>query len=180
MDGFTPSTWFPVVTLIAGIALKAVFDWLSDGRKDAIEHRVRVEKRKEALLMQRIESQRKLLPELQEAISEIVRCAGRVNLCDIESSRSSGEWGKDLLPSDLNEESRAAFRSVTLYSVRVQNDELRKAIADLSSTCTQVTLASSEEESNSLLNDASFKYVAVNELIGGVLRSLDASENAII
>ncbi|MCM8559802.1 hypothetical protein ACLE2W_06645 [Pseudomonas shahriarae] len=180
MDGLTPSIWFPVVTLVAGLVLKAVFDWLSEGRKDAVERRIRVEKRKEALLMQRIESQRKLLPELQEAISQLMRCAGRVNLSDVQSYRGSGEWGKALLHPELNEASREAFRSVTLYSVRVQNDELRKAISDLSSTCTQITLALSEQQSNGLLADASFKYVAVNEQIGAALRALDASENAVI
>lgn len=180
MDGLTPSIWFPVVTLIAGLVLKAVFDWLGEGRKDAAERRIRVEKRKEALLMQRIESQRKLLPELQEAISELMRCTGRVNLFDIQSYRGSGEWGKALLPPELNETSREAFRSVTLYSVRVQHDELRKAISDLSSTCTEITLALSEQQSNGLLADASFKYSAVNELIGVALRALDATENAVI
>lgn len=180
MGGLTSSTWFPVVTLVAGLALKALFDWLSESRKDAIERRIRVEKRKETLLMQRIESQRKLLPELQEAISELMRCAGRVNLSDIESYRNCGEWGKALLPSDLNEASRDAFRSVTLYSVRVQSGELRDLVSGLSSICTQITLASSERESNNLLSDASFKYVAVNELIGASLRGLDAEENAII
>lgn len=179
MDGLTPSTWFPVVTLLAGVALKGLFDWLGDSRKDAIEQRVRVEKRRELLLMQRLETQRKLLPDLQEALSELMRSVGLINLSDIEHYRSTGNWGKGKLADELSEKSRAAFRSVTLYKVRVHDDELREAISDLSSTCSLVTLATSEARSREILDEASFKYDYVNDLIGRTLRSLDSSENAI-
>ncbi|KTB90867.1 hypothetical protein AO073_05870 [Pseudomonas syringae ICMP 11293] len=179
MDGLTPSVWFPVVTLIAGIALKAIFDSLSDGRKAAIERTVREENRKESMLMQRIESQRILLPDLQEAISEMMRSVGLVNLADIQHARSSGNWGKGLVDPELSEASRIAFRTVTLYKVRIHDEKLRKSVSDLSSTCTLVTLAGSEKESNKLLDDASFKYEEVNTLIGSALRALYVSESAV-
>lgn len=179
MEGLAPSIWFPVVTLLAGVALKGLFDWLGEGRKDAIDLRVRVEKRRELLLMQRLENQRKLLPELQEAISELMRAVGLINLADIKHSHSAGEWGKGQLSGDLDEKARAAFRSVTLYKVRVHDDGLREAVSDLSITCSHVTLARSEAESREILDEASFKYEAVNDLIGKTLRSLDSSENAI-
>ena len=179
MDALTPSIWFPVVTLVAGVVLKALFDWWGESRKDAIDLRVRVEKRRELLLMQRIESQRKLLPELQEAISEMMRGVGLINLADIQHQRSTGEWGKGLLSEELTEKTRAAFRSVTLYKVRVQDNELREAVSDLSGTCSLVTLAKGDAESREMMDTASFKYEYVNDLIGRALRSLDASENAV-
>lgn len=180
MEGLSPSIWFPVVTLIAGVALKGLFDWLGDSRKNAAEHRVRIEKRRELFLMQRLENQRKLLPELQEALSSLMRCTGLINLADVVSYRDTGEWGKGKLPDDLDERSRAAFRLVTLFRVRVQDETLRSAVSDLSSMCTKVTTAKSQSDSNKALDEASFKYDDVNELIGQVLRSLDSSENAII
>ncbi|MGN8259494.1 hypothetical protein ACLEJW_09190 [Pseudomonas sp. SMSB3] len=179
MEELTPSIWFPVVTLIAGAVLKGLFDWLAESRKASIEHRVRFEKRQEVLLMHRLETQRKLLPELQEALLELMRCTGLVNLADITSWRDSGKWGKGKLPNDLDEKSRVAFRQVTLFRVRVQDEALRAAILDLSLTCTSVSVAGSESESNKFLEDASFKYDHVNEQIGRVLRALDSSENAI-
>lgn len=178
MEELTPSVWFPVVTLIAGAVLKGLFDWLTDSRKDAAEHRARLENRQELFLMRRIESQLKLLPELQEALSGLMRCTSLTNLTDIKSYRDMGRWGDSNLPKDLAEETRAAFMQVTLFRVRVQDENLRAAIGELSMICTNVGRAKSESESNKHLDDASFKYVNVNELIGQVLRDLDSSQNA--
>lgn len=179
MDGLSPSVWFPVVTLIAGLVLKGVFDFLGDSRKNKAERQARIEKRREVFLMQRVEAQRKLLPELQEALSELMRCTSLINLSDLESSRNGFEWGKEHLSEDLSERSRSAFMQVTLFRVRVQDEQLRTAIADLSLTCTGVTSAKTQFESNAALDEASFKYESANELIGQVLRDLDSSENAI-
>ncbi|HFF2340129.1 TPA: hypothetical protein ACGBI7_000941, partial [Pseudomonas aeruginosa] len=61
MDSISPNTWFPVATLVTGILLKALFDALSERRKASIEREARLERRKEMILLQRIEQQRKYL-----------------------------------------------------------------------------------------------------------------------
>lgn len=180
MEQLSPTVWFPVVTLVVGVMLKAVFDALTEGRKAAVEKAVRVEKRKEAILMQRIESQRKALSDLQAAVSILVRCASLGHIADSEVFHKSGVWGRGMLPEDLNEQTRAAFREVSLVKVRVSDGSVRAAVDELSGLCSRIPFASSFAESESMVFDAGDRFVTVNEMIGERLRALEGDEQALL
>lgn len=180
MDGLTPEVWFPVVTLIVGVLLKALFDALTDSRKAAVEKEVRLEKRKEAILMQRIESQRKTLEELQAAVSNLVRCASLGHINDAEAFHKTGAWAKGLLPEELNEKTRAAFREVALLKVRAHDPQLRHLVSELSSLCSRVPFALSFDDSEQTVFAAGSLFTDVNEAIGRALRSLEGEEQALL
>lgn len=180
MDELSPSVWFPVVTLVAGALLKALFDVLTENRKVSTEKEIRLEKRKEAILMQRIASQRKTLEELQAAVSNLVRCASLGHMTDAAAFHKTGAWAKGLLPEELNEKTRAAFREVALLKVRVHDAEVRLLVSELSSLCSSVTFALSFEDSEQTIFAASNLFVKVNELIGEELRSLEGNEQALL
>ncbi len=179
MDGLTPTVWFPVVTLIGGALLKAAFDALTENRKAEIDKAVRIEKRKEMLLMQRIDLQRKALGDLQFAISDLMRCAAQINIADAESLRASGNWGEAALPAELNEKFRATSREVTLIKVRVREERVRNMVSDISSACSGVTLATTSAESERQLRTAAQLFQEFNEKVGETLRALEDEELAI-
>lgn len=180
MGELSPSVWFPVVTLIVGVLLKAIFDVLTESRKAAVDKAVRVEKRKEQLLMQRIESQRKILGDLQVAIAKLVRCASIGHTNDAEAYHETGEWAKGVLSDELNEDSRAAFRDVTMLKVRVSNDGLRALVSELSLLCSKIPFAKTLDASEHMLFAAGEKFTQVNELIGESLRALESDEQALL
>lgn len=180
MNELSPSVWFPVVTLVVGALLKGGFDFVTEGRKVAAEKAIRLEKRKEAILMQRIESQRKTLGELQAALSDLVRYASLGHLSDAKVFRETGVWGRGVLSEQLTEETRATFREVSLLRVRVHDERLRVIVADLSSLCSRIPIAISFEDSQRAVLDAGNLFVDANELIGEALRALEKDEQALL
>ncbi|CDO80035.1 hypothetical protein [Pseudomonas aeruginosa] len=180
MDSISPNTWFPVATLVTGILLKALFDALSERRKASIEREARLERRKEMILLQRIEQQRKYLEALQETAADLARCCGLVNLQDYISSRKSEPWGQARLEESLDEKFRICQRQMTLYSVRVQAEEVREKADAFSSLATEVSQANSENESNQKLYEVSIAFEDLNAVIGVSLRTLESDEQALL
>ncbi|KJK14910.1 hypothetical protein [Pseudomonas sp. 2(2015)] len=180
MESFTPNVWFPVVTLVAGAILKAVFDLFNEKRQEAREKRVRLEKRQETFLMQRIEAQRLLLPQLQESLVELMRSTTLLNMEDVQSFRNTGVWGKELVSDEISERSMAAFRQVNLFRVRVHADDLREDVTKLCALCSEAVHTKSEYTSELKLREAGMLFTEVNERVGEVYRSLDAQERAIL
>ncbi|BAV74182.1 hypothetical protein PCAU_1973 [Pseudomonas chlororaphis subsp. aurantiaca] len=180
MEPINPAVWFPVVTLVAGALLKAAFDYLNEARQEARERRVRLEKRQETFLMQRIEAQRVLLPQLQESIVELMRATNLLHLEDLKNSRETGAWGKALVGDEISDRSLASFRQVGLYRVRIHDDELRDDIAKLCSLCSSAIYAKSEYEADEIMVSAGLFFSEVNERLGEVFRTLDAQEQAML
>lgn len=179
MESFTPNIWFPVVTLVAGVVLKAIFDLFNERRQEQRERRARFEKRQEIFLMQKIDAQRVLLPLLQESLVELMRATAILHSEDVKLART-GEWKKGYVPDEVSEAVMLAFRKVGLYRVRVHDDELRDEILHLTALCSNAGDAGSYEEANQLLYRAGVMYSNVNERLGQAIRSLDAQEQAII
>jgi hypothetical protein len=180
MDSIKPEVWFPVVSLVVGALLKAGFDYFNEARLEARERRVRLEKRQESFLMQKIEAQRVLLPQLQESIVELMRTTHLLNLEDQKNYRKSGSWGKLPVGDELSDRSMTAFRQVGLFRVRVQDNELRDQITQLSALCTKVIYGQSELESDEVMRCVGIHFSEVNELLGEAIRFLDAQEQAIL
>jgi len=180
MEAISPSTWFPVVTLVIGVLLKAVFDSWTENRKARFDRESRVEKRKEVILLQRIDLQRKALGDLQESIADMMRSTGQIHNHDLAVYRETKEWGRNLSPDGVSEAARVNFRSVSLMRVRISDEDVRRMTGELSSLCTQVTLARSEDDSDRAIHAASTLYHATNERIGEVLRALEHQEQAFL
>src|SRR5215831_5411276 len=68
--GIPPETWFPVVTLITGVMLKAVFDMMTDRRTALREREARRDQRRDALRLKRVEFQR---ATLMSVLTELAR-----------------------------------------------------------------------------------------------------------
>jgi hypothetical protein len=180
MEAISPSVWFPVVTLVIGLLLKAVFDSWTENRRASFDRESRIEKRKEVILLQRMDLQRKALGDLQVAIADMMRSTSLIQGHDVAVYRETKEWGRNMSPDGVSEAARANFRSVSLMRVRVSDEDVRNMTGELSTLCTQVTRARSEEDSDRSLHLAAILYNSTNERIGEVLRALEHQEQAFL
>ena len=178
MESISPSVWFPVVTLVAGAFLKAAFDFFNERRQEEREKRVRVEGRKETIQLRRNENQRRLLLEMQEAIAKLMRAVACHHLEDVTNHRNHGTWAKELISEEVSNGAREAFLQVNLLRVRILDEDLRDRIVHLVSLCSGVTMAKSEQESESKWMDTAGVFDQFNERLGEVLRSCDSHELA--
>lgn len=173
-------SWFPVLTLVLGVSLKAVFDLLSSSSKARIDKAVRVELRKEKILMQRIDLQRLALVDLQTALADVMRAAGTQYLFDLREQRNTGSWGKGLMADTESESDRLAFRAVTLAKVRVHSSEVRNIAEQLISACASVGHAESMEEAKDWMTVSGNLFERANEIVGAELRQLQDEEQALL
>ena len=178
MDGLTPAIWFPVVTLILGLALKAIFDLFNERRVEARDARIRIEKRKESIQLQRIENQRKLLLNIQQALAKLMRAVACQHLEDVTNQRLKGEWAKESISEEVSTAVREAFMQVNLLRVQLLEEDLRGQVSTLTSLCTGVTMAKDENESVTNWMSSSVVFDQLNDRIGEVLRSCDSLELA--
>lgn len=180
MEAISPTVWFPVVTLVVGLLLKAVFDALTENRKAAVDKASRVEKRKEIILLQRIDSQRKALGDLQIAIADMVRSTNLLQMHDIENHKKTGTWGEVEAPADLDELSRSNFRAVTLMKVRVCDEKVRQSANDLTARCSKMVFTKTKEDAHQVMVSVAILYSEINETIGESLRALEQDEQALL
>lgn len=180
MEAISPSVWFPVVTLVVGVFLKAVFDALTENRKSAVDKMLRVEKRKEVILMQRIDLQRKALGDIQIAISDLMRSTTVLHLAECKMFHETGNWGEGEVSQDVNDLSRSAFRQVTLTKVRVRDEHVRDLAERLSKLCSQASYAISRSAAEDAVIDAGSLFNEFNEKVGESLRALEDEEQALL
>lgn len=178
MESLTPVVWFPVVTLVLGLVLKAVFDFLNERRAEERERKIRVEKRKELIQQQRLDNQRRLLIEIQEVLAKLMRAVARQHLEEVSNYRSTGEWAKEMISEEVSVSTMEAFRQANLLRVRLLDDDLRQQVADLTSLCSRVTMAKSERDSELEWMNSGIFFDHVNERLGELLRGYEKSELA--
>jgi hypothetical protein len=175
--GIPPETWFPVVTLIIGAVLKAVFDMMTDRRTALRDREARRDQRRDALRLKRVEFQRATLLELQEAISQLARFAGQAQHHDLLAYRGSGAWQKQPLTEEVNQGFLSAQTSVGRLRVRVRDPRVRQLAERLSTECTNVVLSTNEGASEHALRDVMSALADLQEQIGAILRNLDDDED---
>lgn len=180
MEAISPTIWFPVVTLVVGVFLKAIFDAWTENRKVAFDRESRLEKRKEIILLQRIDLQRKVLCDLQLALSDLMRTTNQMQKHAIQQHHETGLWWKTEPPEDLAERSRNNFRSVTLMKVRVSDEEVRELTSQLSLSCASIKYTDTNEEAVKTFDSSTVLYSEINEKIGRALRSLEHDEQALL
>jgi hypothetical protein len=177
--GIPPETWFPVVTLIIGAVLKAVFDMMTDRRTARREREARQDQRRDALRLKRVEFQRATLLELQKAISQLARFTGQAQHQDLLAYRGSGAGRKQLLTEEVNQGFLSAQTSVGRLRVRVRDQRVRQLAELLSTACTNVVLSTNEAASEHALRQVTSALTDLQEQIGAILRNLDDDEDRI-
>ena len=180
MELVSPAVWFPVVTLVVGLLLKAAFDAWTENRRVAFDRESRIEKRKEIILLQRIDLQRKALGDVQIALADLMRSTNKLHKYDLAQFDITGSWEENEPPEELSEKSRDNFRAVTLMKVRVSDEEIRTLTSKLSKLCASMPYFESESEAVNTFNSSTLLYSQINEKIGSALRALEHEEQAVL
>jgi hypothetical protein len=176
--------WFPVLTLLLGFAIKFLSDWIQNRRDVAKDRRTRTETRRDVIVDRRTTFQRATLLELQEAVQDLARAAGASHHQDEVAYRRTGEWQRELLGDELNDQYFATNRSVLLLNVRVRDESLRDLVNRFRTLVSQTAsisgLGSAEGQrssSNAALLAAMTVLEEIHLRIGVLLREMDDDED---
>ncbi|GJN50830.1 hypothetical protein [Pseudomonas tohonis] len=180
MDGVSVSTLLPVLTLVLGLVLKAGLDAITERRRAEVERDIRLERRKETLLLRRIDQQRKCLEELQEIHADLIRSAAQLNQADEEAARKGLRWGASGDPDGISEVFRVCQRKALILRERVESDIIRKKSSEFSAAVSDVALATSSEQAEGLMISAGLAFSVVNASVGEAIRALESDSQALI
>jgi hypothetical protein len=169
--GVKPETWFPVVTLVLGAALKWISDLVIDKRRHASEKEARAEARQDILSIRATEFQREALLKLQAAAQVLARAAGRSHYEDRKASSEGHPWGSRPLSREANEMSLDGQVRLTRYRVRIGDDVIRNLAEKFSDATAKRVTAESEKQADLAMSRAMEAFAQLNEKIGIALRA---------
>ena len=178
--GIAPNVWFPVVTLVVGAALNALFDALADRRTSAREREARHEQRLDTVRLRRVEFQRATLLELQEVTAQYVRFHGRANHEDEMAFRISGVWGRQQLTTEVDDGLHKTQVRLTILKERVRDARIRQHSKALLDASVAVTLSKSQSQAAAGVLELIERQTELQEQVGTVLRSLDDDEDRLL
>jgi hypothetical protein len=168
--------WFPVFTLLLGYFTKYVSDWVHHKRDLERDRETRKEARRDQLAEHLTTFQRQTLLDLQEAVMDVARTTGAAHHLDEMAYREIGQWQKQLLGDDLDQESLLAMRRTAILSVRVRDSSLRELVKTFRQCAAQTSIGVSRDASNSAMNSMAAVFEQVQERVGELLRTLDDEE----
>ncbi|TAM32318.1 MAG: hypothetical protein EPN68_02680 [Rhodanobacter sp.] len=169
--GIKPEIWFPVVTLILGALAKGIGDWILESRKAKADREAHREARNDNVRAKMLEFQRVNLLEVQDAAQALVRATGKSQHEDLMAFRKAGVWGKNQYSVEADQGSLDAHIRLTLFGVRVADDEIRFLVEQFGTICSKHVLCKSESEGDACMSEAMELFQRLNERIGIALRS---------
>lgn len=172
MTDASTTGWFPVFTLVLGFAASSINEWLRDSRAARREREARNLERREQLRAKRASFETETLLELQEAVARLVRASGAAHHLDTMAEKSTGTWGRNLLPDSLDEEYRASQARTSILTVRVRDDVTRELVAALRDASSKVAVARNRQDAVTHMQEMSKLLDSLNERIGQVFRAL--------
>ena len=184
----TAAGWFPVLTAFLGFVASSTSEWFRDRRASereraaaeatsARERGAREAARRAQLLERRASFQRETLLNLQDAVVKLSRAAGRMHHLDVIENRKTGEWGRHLLPEDLNDDAHDANVMLMVLTARVRDDRIRETVETFRTHAGRVGISRTEQAAREALDRMAEVLEPLHERIGEVLRKLDDDED---
>ena len=179
-SGITAATLLPVITLVIGAVLTALFQYFSDLRSDQREANSRREQRRDAAKLRRIEFQRATLLGLQDRVAELIRAYGKGHVADEAMFKQTGRWRTHLYPEGVSNEIFDVQREVTKLYVRVRDESVRRDVSTVIEAGVRAGLANDRDTAEREIMSAGTVTGRINQRIGELLRTLDDEEDALI
>jgi hypothetical protein len=176
MSEILSAGWFPVVTLIAGYAMKSLSDWVNNKRAIAREREAREAVRKEQRFERRVIFQRETLLALQESAHKFLRNVGRAHHVDEMAYRRSNVWRSTLLPDDLDNAFREHQSRTLMLSVRVRDNDVREMATELINCAIAVVMTAQRDTAISALGRTAEIQKSLNTRIGELVREIDDTD----
>lgn len=178
--GILPQVWFPVITLIVGAVLKALFDWLTERSAWKRDSEARREQRADVLRLKRADFQHTTLLEFQDILGQMIRKTGEAHHHDVMNSRKAGKWQKELLGDELNDELANLQRSFAKLRVRIRDDLIRNVSMQFSTHSVEVLMARDQGASDVAIMRMGESLEVLNERIGELLRLIEEDEDRVL
>jgi hypothetical protein len=166
----------PVSYVLLGYGIKYLDGWLQHDRTLKRERETRRALRQDVIAERRTQFQRQTLLDLQPALLDLARQAGKMHLHDFRDYRTTGVFHSQAYPDDVNEGFRAATALTSMLAVRVNDDNVRVLISAFKSAASDIGGAESPDDSDSDIHTMSELFVHLQERIGVVLRALDEDD----
>jgi len=147
-----PLTWGFIGTLVGTIvgASASIVTTIINARNSS-KIQIDLEKYKRQGIFR--EFQRDNYLKLQETFHKTLRLVALLHLEEIKNYNESGKWQKTKLNSENDRNLMIAFRDLSLYEERIQNDQLREELKSLRKKMSNVFLTSSKSESDEIMFD---------------------------
>jgi hypothetical protein len=180
--------WLPALTAILGFVTSSILEWLRDRRTSARdqataeatrarEREARDAARRAQLFERRVAFQRETLLNLQDAVVRYTRVAGKMHHLDRMEQRRTGNWGRYLLPDDLNNEAFQANVSIMVLISRVRDNRVRELAETFREHASRVGISDTEEAGRNALDIVTEVLDPLHKRIGEVLRKLDEDDD---
>lgn len=168
----------PVATLLIGLFFGLLADYFRHRFQWQREDAARREGQHNEQTQKHFAFQRETLLGLQEAVFDVTRFAARAYQEDCKHERETGDWKNSILSNSVDEGFRLSARQCALLSSRVANVQVRELEKELREKLALGLAAPSREKADNLNKEVSERFIALNELIGAVLRLIDHSVTA--
>jgi hypothetical protein len=166
----------PVLYLLLGYGTKALQDWLQHKRTLERERETRRALRQDAIAERRTQFQRQTLLDLQPALMDLARQAGKMHLHDLTDYRTTGTFHSQAYPDDVNAGFGSAAALTSMLAVRVNDAEVRVLTAAFKSAASDIGGAKNPDDSMACFVKMSRSFESLQERIGVVLRELDEDD----
>jgi 16S rRNA C967 or C1407 C5-methylase (RsmB/RsmF family) len=138
----------------------------------ALNERSSSERERRELKRRRSDFQRTTILDLQETLANLARATSRIHHEDWMAFKKSGQWGRNQTTDEWAEKQRDAFQSLTVFTTRLDDEELRRELQRYQDVCYEATMANDESTSNLALIDLQIAFNAVMGNLGETLRRL--------
>ncbi|OWQ58444.1 hypothetical protein [Stenotrophomonas maltophilia] len=168
----------PVVSLVVGIILKWLLDLVTDGKREKAAKRERAEERRDLLRARLADSERTNLLALQPLVMQYLRALVLSHDEAAVAARTDGVWS---LARAHEGERMARMAKMSMMEIRTRLHD-RGLADDLSNIASDLrfSIARDAREALDALNEITLRAVQVVERMGEKIRSLEASELAIV
>jgi hypothetical protein len=174
------TTLISLLSVILGAALSETSRLLGDLRTADREKLSRLEQRRDATNLRRVEFQRATLLELQEVVAQNLRFNGRAHLEDKRAFKTAGVWGRQPLGPDINDGLFHTQVRLRLLNERVRDARTRKIADDYVDACVAAGLSRSVADADANMALLTDTVMRLQSRIGVVLRSLDDDEDHLL
>ncbi len=116
------------------------------------------------------------LLDLQGEFFQLARGTDAAHHRDDMAFRTSGTWGKQLLPADLDQDLLLAQTRTSILGVRIRDDTMRSLIGEFKATCADSAISSTQDQSNHAISNMSLTFEALNQRVGELLRDRNGNE----
>jgi hypothetical protein len=166
------NSFLPIITLIIGLIVKPITDWIDYTRTREHERDVREETRRDQLYERRNTFQRQTLLDLQEANWQLLVATTEAATARAAEFKRTGSWTEFTL-ANSGEQIRLAIARAGILEVRVSDKSVRELMEKAAICAREAFAIKNEQHLAAQVQSLTGIFDKINERIGDLLLQLD-------